>query len=111
MKINQTLTAMLAAGLLGLMSAPVMAHNTAGAFDSAVSDPSPLVLAQESPAQERHEQQRYDEQVHADQHKAKETAMNYHKHHHKHYNRHVVHSVPEGTNNNVHDTHSSDPSK
>jgi hypothetical protein len=104
MKMNRTLTAMMAAGLLGLMSAPVMAGNTAGAFDTAVKDNPPLVLAQESPAQERHEQQRYDEQVRADQHSAKQTAMNHNKHHHSHH-KHHVHSVPEGTNNNGHDAH------
>jgi len=111
MKLNRTLTAVMAAGVLGLMSAPVMAGNMAGAFDSAVTNNPPLVLAQESPAQERHEQQRYDEQMHADQHKAKETAMNYHKHHHEQYKHHVVHSVPESTNNNGHDAHSPEPSK
>jgi len=111
MKLNRTLTAVVAAGVLGLMSAPVMAGNTTGAFDSAVTSNPPLVLAQESPAQERHEQKLYDEQMRADQHKAKETAMNYHKHHHKHYKHHVVHSVPEGTNNNGHDAHSPEPSK
>ena len=110
MKMNRTLTAVVAAGLFGLMSAPVMAGNTAGAFDSAVKDNPPLVLAQESPAQEQHEQQRYDQQMRADQHKAKETAMNYHRHHHKHYKHHVQ-SVPEGTNNNGNNAHSSDSSK
>jgi hypothetical protein len=110
MKMNRTLTAVVAAGMLGLMSAPVIAGNTAGASDTAAKASPPIVLVQESPAEERHEQKLYDEQMRADQHKAKETAMNYHKHHHKHYKHHVQ-SVPESNNNNGHDANSSDSSK
>jgi hypothetical protein len=104
MKMNRTLTAVVAAGLFGLMSAPVMAGNTAGAFDSAVKDNPPLVLAQESPAQEQHEQQRYDQQMRADQHSAKQTAMNHSRYHHSHHKHHVQ-SVPEGNNKNGRNTY------
>jgi hypothetical protein len=104
MKMDRTVTEVVAVGLLGLTSAPVMAGHTAGIFDTPVKDNPPLVLAQESPAQERHEQHRYDEQVRVDQHSAKETAMNHNKHHHSHHKNHVQ-SVPEGNNNNGHDSH------
>jgi hypothetical protein len=110
MKVNQTLTALVAAGLLGLMSAPVMARNTTGVFDTAVKENPPIVLAQESPEQQRHEEQRYQEQMREDQnqHKAQqETAMHHSGHHykHKHHYKHHTPSVGEENNHNANDAH------
>jgi hypothetical protein len=109
MKVNQTLTALVAAGLLGLMSAPVMARNTTGVFDTAVKENPPIVLAQESPAQQRHEEQRYQEQMREDQnHKAhQETAMRHSGHHykHKHHYKHHAPSPAEENNHNANNAH------
>ncbi len=96
MKLNLTLTALVGAGLLGLMSAPVMAGSTAVNLGTAVSANPPIQLAQETPAQERHEQQRYDQQMRADQHQHRnqQTAMRHSKHHRSHHYWHKHHQQP-----------------
>jgi hypothetical protein len=93
MKLNQTLTALVGAGLLGLMSAPAMARGMSGDLGTVNANP-PLVLAQETPAQENHEQQRYEEQMREDQHHNQQTAMRHSKHHHWHHYSHKHHTQP-----------------
>jgi hypothetical protein len=96
MKLNQILSALVGAGLLGLMSAPAMARSTAGDLGTAVNANPPLVLAQETPAQQNHEQQRYDEQMREDQHQHhnQQTAMRHSKHHRWHHYSHKLHKQP-----------------
>jgi len=110
MKLNQTLTALLGAGLLGLMSSPLLARSTACDLGTAANPP--LVLAQETPAQESHEQQRYDEQMREDQHHNQEAAMHHSSHHRRHHYSHKHHKQPihsePGDNNyngNSHEAH------
>jgi hypothetical protein len=104
MKLNHTLTALVAAGLLNLMAAPVMARDTTGPFDAAVEKSPPLVLAQETPAQARHEEQRYQEQMREDKHQA--VAMRHDKHRYKHgHHKHYTHSDAKDNANNGHDMH------
>jgi hypothetical protein len=108
MEMKHTVTTIAAVGfVLGLMSAPVMARNTAVPFDNEVKDKPPLVLAQETPSEEHHEAQRYKEQVRKDQHQAQQTAMRHNGHHRYHHKHHTlpVHSVPEGNNHNEHEAH------
>jgi len=96
MKLNQTLTALVGAGLLGLMSAPVMAHSTAGALGTVVNANPPLVLAQETSGELNHEQQRYNEQMREDRHQHhNQQAATYHsKHHRWHHYSHRHHKQP-----------------
>jgi len=106
MKMNRILTALVGAGLLSLMSSPVMARNTTGPFDNAVKQAPAMVLAQEDPQEQRHEEQRYQEQMRQDQKQSdQQTAMRHHAHHstRKHYKQHVHSS--EVDQNNGHDAH------
>jgi hypothetical protein len=109
MKLNQTLTALVGAGLLGLMSAPVMAHSTAGDLGTAANANPPIVLAQETSGEPNHEQQRYNEQVHEDQHHNQQAATYHSKHHRWHHYSHRHHKQPvhseAGDDMNGHDVH------
>ena len=107
MKMNHTLTVLVGAGLLGLMSSTVTAPSTNGPFDTAVKQTPTIVLAQEDAQEQRHEAQRYEEQMRQDQHRHsdQQTAMGQHgyqstRRHHKHH----IHSL-EVNRNNVHDQH------
>jgi ABC-type nickel/cobalt efflux system permease component RcnA len=108
MKMNQILTALVGAGLLGLMSAPVMARNTTAALDTAVKQDPAIVLAQEEPQEQRHEEERYQEQMREDQrsHNDQEAAMHHNAHHstRRHPKQHVP-STSEDNQNNDHDQH------